>query len=197
MLQRSSVFPPRFRRIAFGAWACAVLVPACGGGRTPLDPDDGPGGKRRRTDSGAPQGSNTRPTDGVPAVIHLTASTDNPGFVFLRWTIEGNLHPTSFVVLRDQQELVSVTGISNGFWDYRASPGSISAVATLTATQGTRTDAVALSWSPASTAPGPSHFYQVIAMDGQTPLVQSEPATGARAAPPLRNYEFSRDNEDA
>jgi alpha-tubulin suppressor-like RCC1 family protein len=190
--------PPCRGRISAGLapGLCAVLLLACGGGRTALDPDDGQGGKRRRADAGVPEGPDAGKGDGAPvrAAIHLTASTDDPSGVLLRWTTEGELQPTAYVIRRDDQDVSMLKPPGHAILDISTEPGSVSAVASLRATQGTRTDAVGLTWSAASTAIGASHLYQVVAVDGETKLAESEKVTGARGAPTLLGYEFSRDD---
>ena len=182
--------------LSVGVWTMLSL--ACGG-RTPLDKLEGvQGAKWAQTDAGPPEGPDAR--DGAvdlaqaSAAIHLTASMDDPLAVNLRWMVVGLVQPTTIIVRRDGVDLAVVDPSVRDYRDPSAGPGSLSAVATLSATQGTRTDAVGLSWSAATTAPGTSHIYQVLAVDGKTQLVQSDEAKGWRAAPPLLGYEFSRDD---
>jgi len=134
-----------------------------------------------------------------PQTIALTATTDVPEAVWLRWMVTGGgAAPARFVVRRDGVDLAVLRADVTSYDDAAAEPGTLGAPPYLVASQGTRTDAVALTWPAAPAAAGAPHAYQVVAYDDtMAPTSSSNVASGARAAPVVLGYEFSRDSDTA
>jgi alpha-tubulin suppressor-like RCC1 family protein len=154
----------------------------CGCGRTELFSFVG------RADGGA--GRDAAP--GEIRGIALTASTNDAASVHLTWKVLGDGAPAGFVLRRDGRDLATLGPTARTFDDSTAEAGTFSAPASLTATRGTRTDGVELVWTAAAAAAGAAHVYQIAALDGAA-TVESNPATGQRAAPAMIEYELSRD----
>jgi len=159
-------------------WALLLAASACG--RTDLDssgPASGGGG-------------------GVAGIV-LAATTDLTDVVRLTWTASPDVARGGFRVVRDGGDAATVSGTIRGFDDVAADPGHVSPPEALTATQGTRSDGVALAWSAASATSGRTHAYRVIALDeSRSPVKSSNLAAGARAAPMITGYEVARDDGD-
>jgi formylglycine-generating enzyme required for sulfatase activity len=105
--------------------------------------------------------------------------------VFVRWQpIEG---ARRYLIYREEV----LAGVSETplFADTGASPGSVpEQVESLTATSGSRSDAVALSWQVPPSRPGASHSYSVAAAGAGGTGPRSEPDIGHRAASPPTSY---------
>jgi len=128
--------------------------------------------------------------------IVLAATTDAFDAVHLRWTAHLRSQPSGYLVRRDGTALAILPATARLYDDAAVEPGELSAPASLTASRGTRADAVALAWSDARTA-GARHRYQVSALVGTTETLRSSQAEGARGAPAILGYEFSRDDGES
>jgi len=126
----------------------------------------------------------------------LTASTNSPFAVQLRWQASGaDPSAIEYVVERDGVEIATVPGTTLTYDDETA-PGVVGAPI-LQATRGAKSPpgAVRLSWTEPGLERGSSHHYTVFtrSMDGTSEHTNN--ANGSRAAPSILRYEFSRDDE--
>jgi alpha-tubulin suppressor-like RCC1 family protein len=169
-----------FIRLAITVWIGLVALGACADhhrlGIVTHDAGSSP-------DGGAP-----------PSALLLVASNDVATHIRLDWTIASDEAFQSLLVQREGADLVVLPAGARSFEDVTAEPGSVSAPSALTATQGTRTDAVGLTWSAAPTLAGASHDYQILALRGDGSAVSSDVASGSRAAPAIVGYQISRDD---
>ena len=91
---------------------------------------------------------------------------------------------TAYLVQRDGADQAVVAADARAYADVAAGAGQLSAPGSLSASAGTRPTGVLLTWSAGSGTPGPRHVYQVFALSGSARTDASNPAEGARAAPP-------------
>jgi hypothetical protein len=107
--------------------------------------------------------------------------------VVVTWTAVE--HADAYRVWRDG-ELVGTTA-GTQYFDRHAAPASATPPV-LTASAGTSTEGVVLSWTPSSVGPGPRHHYAVSAVIGNRESARSATDEGFRGVPELA-YEVSRD----
>ncbi|WP_082343095.1 RCC1 domain-containing protein [Vulgatibacter incomptus] len=99
---------------------------------------------------------------------------------------------TGYSVLRDGAEIALLDVAATSYADTTAMPGELGPPASVTATQGTRTDAVEVSWRvPAIGAP--PHAYAVVASTSAG-IRASANVVGGRAAADVIGYEVRRDD---
>ncbi|MDB4881255.1 MAG: repeat domain protein [Gemmatimonadetes bacterium] len=121
----------------------------------------------------------------------VKASTDIAEHVLVTWLAPSAGTPSGYVVQRDGSDLASFGAGITSYADESAEPGEPGPPTTLTASEGTRTDGVLLTWS-SSTTPGPSHTYTVVAVFDDLRRA-SAPATGHRSGAVVA-HEISRDD---
>lgn len=124
--------------------------------------------------------------------VTLTASDDRSEAVVLGWSVTG-LAPAHFVLERDGSELVELAAGNVSYADRSAREGIWDAPTNLVASEGTRADAVDLSWQPAD-AEQYAHRYRLFAVAADGTQQPSNVAEGWRTAPELVSYEISRDD---
>ncbi|MDB4992725.1 MAG: hypothetical protein JWM74_157 [Myxococcaceae bacterium] len=122
----------------------------------------------------------------------VTATRDLVEHVHVTWKAPPTGVPSSYVIRRDAFEIGKVDASSHSFDDSAAEPGSLGAPTDLVATQGTRTDGVALSWSMQGESKR-THAYEVVAVYEPLRSAPAGPAIGERPANGAV-YEFSRDD---
>jgi alpha-tubulin suppressor-like RCC1 family protein len=165
------------------------------GGRAPIQPDAGVGaalgsGGAVPEDAGVDAAVDVQ----VPHAILLYATTFLLDCVSLSWLADGSGMFTDYELLRDGAFVANVSPEAESYDDCTTEAGTASAPSSLTATQGTRTDSVGLTWATATPISGAEHFYQLRGTGGSSQPIASNLAWGARAAPMIRDYEFSRDD---
>jgi hypothetical protein len=132
--------------------------------------------------------------DGEP-ILDLVASSNDPDAVLLHWSAPAPA-PASYIILRDDVELVRVPGNARAgaretYRDESAEAG-VATVEALQASQGeTRAGVVTLSWT---TTPVPGRVHRYVVRTEREGATDSRQALGARAAPDVTSYEFSRDD---
>ncbi|MDB4992726.1 MAG: hemagglutinin, partial [Myxococcaceae bacterium] len=122
----------------------------------------------------------------------VAATSDVIAYVRVSWQPPVEGAPGGYVVRRDGFEIVRLGASARAFDDVSAEPGKIGVPVDLVATQGTRTDGVALTWS-VQDQPKKSHAYEVVAVYDTLLSAPAGPALGARRAS-AGSYELSRDN---
>jgi len=95
-------------------------------------------------------------------------------------------------VLRDGIEIATTAAPT--YTDAGAAAGVLHEPTGVAASQGTRPDAVEVTWSAAATEPGALHQYAVIADTDLGPTAPSSAAQAGRLDPVIVRYEVSRDN---
>jgi hypothetical protein len=131
----------------------------------------------------------------LPAPTALSASTNSPFAVRLRWRASGADPSTiEYVIERDGVEIATVPGTIQNY-DDEAFPGKVGAPV-LEATRGEKSPpgAVRLSWSEPSLARGSSHRYTVFARSTDGMSARTNGVDGACAASSVQRYEFSRND---
>jgi hypothetical protein len=123
----------------------------------------------------------------------VSATSDVIAHVRVTWQPPLEGEPSGYVIRRDSFEIAKVDASTRAFDDVSVEPSKIGVPVDLVATQGTRTDGVALTWS-IQDQPKKSHAYEVVAVYGALLSTPAGPALGARRAPPTSSYELSRDN---
>jgi hypothetical protein len=124
------------------------------------------------------------------AVPTGVAATDGASSTFVGVTWDAVAGATGYRVYRDGVALADVTTPS--FVDVTVAGGSVSAPV-LTASQGTATNGVDLSWTPAVCSPGTTASYRVTALFGTDESMPSAADTGFRAAYSVTRYQLSID----
>lgn len=131
--------------------------------------------------------------DGELRGVNLQASTDDARKVRLRWTLDGNAEPASYLVLRDGETIAELPGSQRTFDDEEASPGTVEPPQ-FEATRGTDPAGVRLTWSHPTAAPGQVHTYRVIAQH-KGERVESKDVEGRRGTPAILSFAIKRNGE--
>jgi alpha-tubulin suppressor-like RCC1 family protein len=162
--------------------ATFVLTLHCGGETTSLGD----------TDASAPSNGSPPVATVLEGPKTVTATTDRPDSIVVRWVGPTTGSPTSFVVLRDRTVLATVAATSSSFEDTAASAPTLGEPLVLTASDGTRSDGVELSWRGALTGAGKSHGYRIVANYATGDSAPSTEALGSRLGV-FSGYDLSRD----
>ncbi len=112
--------------------------------------------------------------------------------VELAW--EGAAGADEYQIYRDTVVIATVSATS--YDDDGADEGGAPDAPSVTATNGTYTDRVALQWDEPSVPPGPTHTYEVTAVIGGEESEPSNPAEGHRRGHPVSSYELRVDGGD-
>ncbi|MBA2663919.1 MAG: hypothetical protein H0U74_16640 [Bradymonadaceae bacterium] len=117
----------------------------------------------------------------------VSATSDSATSVTVSWS--ASLGAASYNVLRGTEVIAAgVTATTHA--DDAATPGSTLPAPTLSASKGTSTAHVALSWTAPTASAGAEHTYYVQAVNASGTSASSGPATGRRAAAPVTAYKL-------
>lgn len=119
------------------------------------------------------------------AVDDLTATSgDSPDYVRLEWSdVEG---ADEYRIYRDGEEVDTVDAVL--FDDIDADEGDIPNAPSVSATDGTHTDRIAVTWNTPSVDDGTEHTYQVAAVNSFGEGDPSNTAGGYRAGYPVESF---------
>ncbi|MCB9508026.1 MAG: hypothetical protein H6697_10205, partial [Myxococcales bacterium] len=131
----------------------------------------------------------------LPSAPTGVSATDgaNKQYVDVAWTATPGAE--SYRVLRDGATIATaVTGTT--YRDTGAAAGGVPVLGAVTATQGTLTDRVEVTWAAATAPPGTTHTYTVVAVNSTGAGAASTPDTGYRSAASVDGYTLTVDGAD-